>query len=68
MKLLMPVLCLALMGDLATILLILLKLLGLISLSWVWVLAPVWAPLLFIGAVLLFAALDDLIWPAWKEK
>lgn len=38
---------------LITLLLIILKLYGFISVSWMWVLSPLWLPLVFMGIMLL---------------
>ena len=38
-----------------------LKILGLISWSWVWVLSPLWIPLAFVALVLVFIAVGFLM-------
>lgn len=49
-------------GDVNTVLLlsfILLKLCGLLSLSWLWVFAPLWIPAIFAGIVMGYHALVE---------
>lgn len=43
--------------GLLAIVFIVLKLVGIIKWSWLWVLAPIWGPLAVVGAILIFVAI-----------
>jgi hypothetical protein len=49
--------------NVSTLLLVLfigLKLAGIIAWSWIWVLAPLWIPLVFVGVILVCAVLANI--------